>query len=339
MDPAPGLPTAGHVVSARAASPRGEAAPALGAPARPDCHLAFRFEGVRHRYGPHVALDGLSLAVGRGEMVALLGPNGAGKSTTMSLLLGLARPQEGTVEVLGTSPRAAVAGGRVGAMLQTGTGSGLPAGVRVSAALRLVSRLYPRPAPFDATVERAGIGRLLGRRTHQLSGGEAQRVRFALAIAGDPELVLLDEPTAAMDVESRRAFWRMIRQFGAEGRTVLFATHHLQEADQIASRVTVVNHGKVVADGAGASLKAAVASRRIHFVCPDPDEGVLDALEGVTDVSVAGTSVILSSLDSDATISALVRSRVDFHHLEVGSGGLEEAFVRLTEPRCPEAES
>ena len=295
-----------------------------GAPA------SFRFEGVRHRYGKHLALDGLTLEVGPGEMVALLGPNGAGKSTAMSSLLGLVHPQEGTVEVLGTSPRQAVADGRVGAMLQTGSGSGLPTGVRVEAALRLVARLYRRPAPFEATVERAGIGRLLRRRTHELSGGEAQRVRFALAVAGDPELVLLDEPTAAMDVESRRSFWRMIREFGAEGRTIVFATHHLHEADQIASRVVVVNHGAVVADGAGATLKAAVASRRIQFTCPSPEPARLDALEGVTDVSVSGTCVVLGSLDTDATISALVRNKIEFRHLEVGSGGLEEAFVALT---------
>ena len=301
---------------------------------------AFSFEGVRHRYGTHLALDGLCLSVGRGEMVALLGPNGAGKSTAMSVLLGLARPQEGRVEVLGTTPRRAVAEGRVGAMLQTGTGTGLPSGVRVEAALRLVRRLYGRPAPFEATVGRAGIEGLLGRWTHQLSGGQAQRVRFALAIAGDPELVLLDEPTAAMDVQSRRAFWTMIRQFGTEGRTVVFATHHLQEADQIASRVVVVNHGRVVADGAGASLKAAVASRRVHFTCPLPDQARLDALEGVTDVTVAGTSVVLRSMDADATIAALVRGKVAFRDLEVGSGGLEEAFVRLTEaPPGAEAEA
>jgi ABC-2 type transport system ATP-binding protein len=325
-------------VSARAVSPRSERARrALPLGCRDEA--GFCFEGVRHRYGTQVALDGLCLAVARGEMVALLGPNGAGKSTAMALLLGLAEPQEGTVEVLGTTPRGAVAGGRVGAMLQTGTGTGLPSGVRVEAALGLVRRLYRRPAPLEATVERAGIGGLLGRWTHQLSGGQAQRVRFALAIAGDPELVLLDEPTAAMDVQSRRAFWTMIRQFGAEGRTVVFATHHLQEADQIASRVVVVNHGRVVADGAGASLKAAVASRRVHFTCPLPDQGRLDALEGVTDVTVAGTSVVLSSMDADATIAALVRSKIAFRHIEVGSGGLEEAFVRLTEPgRLPEGE-
>ena len=292
---------------------------------------AFRFEGVSHRYGARLAVEDLCLEVARGETVALLGPNGAGKSTTISLLLGLLRPGAGSVEVLGTTPRKAVAQGRVGAMLQTGSGSGLPPGVRVGATLQLARRLYPRPAPFEVTVERAGIGELLDRQTQRLSGGQVQSVRFAIAIAGDPELVFLDEPTAAMDVSARRAFWQMIRQFSREGRTVLFATHHLHEADQIADRVVVINHGRVVADGPGATLKASVATRWVRFVCEHPDLGQLDGLEGVTDVEIHGKGVTLASLDADATVRALVRQRIAFNDLEVTGAGLEDAFVALTE--------
>ena len=292
--------------------------------------LALRFDEVTHTYGPRVALDGLDFCASRGETLALLGPNGAGKSTTIALLLGLLRPARGRVEVLGTTPRRAVAAGRVGAMLQTGSGSGLPPGVKVKTALAVVRRLYARPASLDATVERAGIGEFLNRQTHQLSGGQAQRVRFAMAIAGDPELVFLDEPTAAMDVEGRRSFWQMIRQFGLEGRTIVFATHHLQEADQISDRVVVINHGRVVANGPGAALKAAVAARRVRFVCERPDEALLDDLEGVTDVMVRGAGVTVDSLDADATVRALVRSGVPFRDLEVTGADLEDAFVALT---------
>ena len=292
---------------------------------------ALRFEHVTHRYGAHVAVEDLSFEVAGGETVALLGPNGAGKSTTISLLLGLLRPCAGIVEVLGTTPRKAVAQGRVGAMLQTGSGSGLPPGVRVAATLELARRLYPRPAPFEVTVERAGVGALLDRQTQRLSGGQVQSVRFAIAIAGDPELVFLDEPTAAMDVAGRRSFWQMIRQFGREGRTVLFATHHLHEADQVADRVVVVNHGRVVADGPGATLKAAVSARRVRFVCEHPDSRVLDGLEGVTDVEIHGQGVTLGSLDADATVRALVGRRIAFSNLEVTGAGLEDAFVALTE--------
>lgn len=296
----------------------------------PDRRAALSFTGVTHRYGSHVALDRLDLQVDRGETLALLGPNGAGKSTTISLLLGLLRPSAGVVEVLGTTPRQAVAEGRVGAMLQTGSGSGLPPGVRVKTALEVVRRLYKRPAPFDLTVERAGIGDLLDRVTNRLSGGQAQRARFALAIAGDPELVFLDEPTAAMDIDARRCFWAMIRQFGREGRTVVFATHHLPEADETADRVVVINHGHVVANGPGATLKAAVSARRLRFVCKAPDVRALDQLEGVTDVEVRGKGVTLGSLDADATVRALVGHSIEFSDLEVTGGGLEDAFVALT---------
>lgn len=291
---------------------------------------ALSFQSVTHRYGDRTALDRLDLQVDQGEVLALLGPNGAGKSTAISILLGLVRPQVGIVEVLGTDPRLAVTDGRVGAMLQSGSGVGLPPGVRVEQALKLVRRLYRRPAPLELTIERAEIGPLLRWRTDRLSGGQAQRVRFALAIAGDPEVVFLDEPTSAMDVESRQAFWRMIRELGEEGRTVVFATHHLAEADQIADRVVVLNHGRVVANGPGATLKAAVATRRVRFVAGAPDRRLLNALEGVTDVDVCGTGVVLDSLDADATIRALVGNGIDFRDLEVTSAGLEEAFLALT---------
>lgn len=301
--------------------------------------LAVRFEGVHHSYGHHRALNGLNLTVSRGETVALLGPNGAGKSTTLSLLLGLLHPQTGIVEVLGRSPHDAVASGRVGAMLQTGSGAGLPPGVKVQDALELIRRLYPRPAPFDQIVERANIGPLLGRPSGHLSGGQAQSVRFAMAIAGDPELLFLDEPTSAMDIVARRSFWKGIRDSAGEGRTTVFATHHLQEADQDADRVVVVNHGQVVAAGPGAALKAAVASKLVHFSCERPDPVLLDRLEGVTEMDIRGSSVSLSSLDADATVRSMVAHRVGFRDLEVTSPGLEDVFLMLTETGQPQPDS
>jgi len=292
--------------------------------------FALCFRSVTHRYGTKTALDRLNLDVRQGEVLALLGPNGAGKSTTISVLLGLIRPQEGAVEVLGSDPSQAVTDGRVGAMLQSGSGVGLPPGVRVDQALHLVRRLYHHPAPLDKVIERAKIRSLLRERTDRLSGGQAQRVRFAIAIAGDPEVVFLDEPTSAMDVESRQSFWRMMREFGDEGRTVVFATHHLAEADEIADRVVVLNHGRVVADGPGATLKAAVATRRLRFVSDHLDRALLSELDGVTEVEVRGTSVSIDSLDADATTRDLVARDVPFRDLEVTCAGLEQAFVALT---------
>jgi ABC-2 type transport system ATP-binding protein len=290
----------------------------------------LRFDNVVRRYGEHVALEHLNFEVARGETLALVGPNGAGKSTVISLFLGLLRPHGGTVEVLGTNPRRAMAEGRVGAMLQQGSGNGLPPGIRVAATLRLVRRLYPRPAPLDAIIERTGIGALLHRQTHHLSGGEAQRVRFAISVAGNPELVFLDEPTAAMDVEARRTFWRMIRQFAQEGHTVVFATHHLEEADDNAHRVVVINRGRVVANGPGAVLKAAVTTRQLRFLVDGPDERLFGQWEGVTDVEVRGASITLDSLDADATVRELVESGVAFRDLKITGACLEEAFISLT---------
>jgi ABC-2 type transport system ATP-binding protein len=316
-----------------------EAAERTGVPAPAIVEApGLRFVDVVHRYGDHVALDHLTLEVSRGETLALLGPNGAGKSTTISLFLGLLRPGAGTVEVFGTSPHDAMACGRVGAMLQQGSGNGLPPGVKVATALRMVSQLYPCPVALDSLAEVAGIADLLGRPTHRLSGGQAQRVRFAMAISGSPELLFLDEPTAAMDVHARQTFWRTIRKLGEDGRTVVFATHHLDEADN-ASRVVVINQGRVVADGPGATLKAAVAARQLRFVVDAPDGALLDRLQGVTDVRVRGRGVTLDSLDADATVRDLVGHGVAFRDLEVAGARLEEAFMALTSLLPPAGDS
>ena len=316
----------------------GQPAPELSGVPCPEREPALRFSSVTHYYGERRALNDLHLTVTRGQTLALLGPNGAGKSTTISVLLGLVHPRFGHVEVLGRSPKDAVASGRVGAMLQTGSGTGLPPGVRVVDVVSLVRRLYARPAPLDLVIDRADIATLLYRRTDHLSGGQAQRVRFALAIAGNPEVVFLDEPTAAMDVEARRTFWKMIRALGDEGRTTVFATHHLAEADQVADRVVVMHHGQVVADGPGATLKAAVATKQVRFVSDRPDVDLLNSLEGVTDAQVRGTTVTLNCLDADASIRALVRFGVAFRDLEVTGAGLEEAFLALTSAAPPPEE-
>jgi ABC-2 type transport system ATP-binding protein len=277
-----------------------------------------------------VALNKLDLEVARGETLALLGPNGAGKSTAISILLGIRRQHEGEVSVLGTDPRTAMASGKVGAMLQVGGGSGLPHGVKVGDLVAMTARLYRRPPPVERTLARAGLTRLADRQTQRLSGGEAQRVRFALAIAGDPELVFLDEPTVAMDVEGRRGFWAMMRDFSREGRTVVFATHHLDEVDAVADRIVVMRRGAVVANGPACTIKAAVPTRRVRFASSRVDRNRLRELDGVDAASVRGTEVVLDSLDADATIRALVASGVAFTDIEVTGADLEQAFVALT---------
>ncbi len=291
---------------------------------------AVAFDGVGRRFGDTVALDDVSVGISAGETVALLGPNGAGKTTAIGIMLGLLEPSTGRASTLGMSPHDAIRSGRVGAMLQS---AGLPPGARVGELVDLARGLYPAPSPREAILERAGLTALVDRRAETLSGGEAQRVRFAFAIAGDPDLVFLDEPTVAMDVEARRAFWDDMRRFAAEGRTVLFATHYLDEADHVADRIVVLDHGRIVGDGSPAELKATVTERVVRFGLLDADptaDTTLGALPGVLRLERHGTSLSLLTADADATVRALVTGEVAFRHLEVAGADLDAAFLALT---------
>ncbi|MGY1857614.1 ABC transporter ATP-binding protein [Modestobacter sp. SYSU DS0290] len=286
---------------------------------------ALEIEGLTVRYGGAVAVDGLDLRIGAGETVALLGPNGAGKSSIVNAALGLFRPAAGTVRLLGREPGAAVRTGGVGAMLQHG---GLPSESRVGEVLALVRRWYADPWPLPDLVATAGIGGLLDRAVDALSGGQRQRVLLALALAGAPPLLLLDEPTSAMDVEGRQAFWTTMRDLAARGHTVVFATHHLDEADAVADRVVVIADGRVVADGTAAAIKSRIAGRSVRFRCPGPRDG-LSGLPGVTGVGGDGDLVELATSDAEATLRALLASRATLPELEVRGASLEQAFLHL----------
>jgi ABC-2 type transport system ATP-binding protein len=288
---------------------------------------AVELAGVSKRFGTARAVDGLDLEIAPGETVALLGPNGAGKSTTVKLLLGLVPPDSGRVRVLGGGAAEAVAGGRIAAMLQDG---GFMPGVKVIELLRFAAGLYPHPLPLERVLDTAGLHELAGRRVDRLSGGQAQRVRFALALAGNPEVLVLDEPTAAMDVEGRRAFWAAMRAEAAAGRTVLFATHYLEEAEEGSDRVVVIANGRVVADGSPSRIKATVGGRTVRFTLTGRSSQGLDRLPGVTAVEVQGQRVRLRTSDADATVCALDERRDQVRDLEIAGADLEEAFLALT---------
>jgi ABC-2 type transport system ATP-binding protein len=287
-------------------------------------------QGLRRRFGATEAVAGVDLRVAAGETVALLGPNGAGKSTTLAMILGLLSPTAGQVTVCGRTPRQAVADGLVGALLQSGAGSGLPAGTRVGELVGFVASLYPAPLARPAVLRHAGLTSLAGRRVDRLSGGELQRVRFALAICADPRLLILDEPTVGLDVPSQRSFWETVRAFAAEGCAVLFATHYLAEAAETAGRVIVLHQGHVAADGTVDEIRRTVAIRRVRFRAADTDAGTLRALPAVQQVRQEGGVISLDSTDADATVRGLVRSGAAFTDLEVTSAGLEDAFLALT---------
>ena len=284
------------------------------------------FTAVHKRFGTVKALAGITVEIAQGETLALLGRNGAGKSTLISLLLGLDRPDSGEVRLFGGAPMDAVRGGLVGAMLQDGTP--IPR-VTVKEWVGFVASTYPHPLPVPETLALAGIGELADRRVDKLSGGQAQRLRFALAVAGGPALIVLDEPTAALDVEARRAFWTSMRGYAARGNTVLFSTHYLEEADDNADRVLVIDQGRTVADGSGERIKRAVGGTLVSFDLAGAGSEGLRALPGVTAVEIRGDRAVLRSGDSDATVMALAGAgRV--RRLQVTPASLEDAFLTLT---------
>ena len=285
------------------------------------------FENVSKQYGRLKAVDGLTLDLRPGETVALLGPNGAGKSTSLDMLLALRKPTGGKIQMFGSDPYHAVKSGRVGAMLQSG---GLMPEVTVRELVTLVTSLHPNPEPVETTLKRAGIAQFADQRVDRLSGGQTQRVRFALAICGKSELIVLDEPTTAMDVETRRLFWSSMKQEVAQGRTLLFATHYLEEADQAADRILVINRGRLLADGTPAEIKARAGAKRISFRLDRVDEPFLLGLPGLVNLEVRHDVVQIQSSDSDATLYAILDEGYRPREIEVTGLGLEQAFIAIT---------
>jgi ABC-2 type transport system ATP-binding protein len=277
-------------------------------------------------FGDVHAVRGIDLQIEQGEIVAFLGPNGAGKTTTIDLLLGLSRPTTGSVDVLGLPPRQAIARGLVSAVMQTG---GLLKDLTVRETVEYTASLFADTQPVDAVLAHAGITGLADRRVGKCSGGEQQRLRFAMALLSDPALLLLDEPTTGMDVEGRRAFWSAIRRDAEKGRTVLFATHYLEEADQYADRIVLMRKGRIVADGTGSQIKALAAGRTVRATLEEPDHRALARLDGVDSVEVRGDTVLLHARDTDAVARYLL-TQTGARDLEITARGIEEAFLTLT---------
>ena len=272
------------------------------------------------------AVAGIDLRLELGEIAALLGPNGAGKTTTIDIILGLGRPDQGTVSVLGMSPAAAISRGLVSAVLQTG---GLLKDLTVRETLRLTASLYAQSRPVDEVLERAGIAGIADRLVGACSGGEQQRLRFALALLPDPALMALDEPTAGMDVEGRRDFWTAIRRDAEQGRTVLFATHYLEEADAYADRIILLRQGRIVADGTAAEVRSLSSGRSVRASLAGADQAALARLPGVRSVEVRGERVFIQTMESDAVARHLLNATAA-HDVEIVTHNLEEAFLALT---------
>ncbi|MDO5678473.1 MAG: ABC transporter ATP-binding protein, partial [Propionibacteriaceae bacterium] len=259
---------------------------------------AIQLTGLTKTYGSLTAVDRLDLDVPAGQILAMLGPNGAGKSTTTEMIIGLTQPDAGSAKVFGLEPTTAVRAGRTGAMLQNGA---LLADTSVLRLLKMMHGVHARPLPLAEVIDLADVSKFLKTSTAKLSGGQAQRVRFALAIMGNPQLIILDEPTVGLDVDARRRFWQVMGDLTSNGRTVVFATHYLDEADEFADRIVVLNDGRLVADGTGTEIKQRVGGRHVSFRGPERDWRQIAAVVGV---EVDGGRVTLNSSDADATLRA-----------------------------------
>jgi ABC-2 type transport system ATP-binding protein len=287
--------------------------------------------GLHKAFGRINAVAGVDLTIRRGEVVALLGPNGAGKSTTIDLTLGLSAPTAGTARLFGGAPREAIVAGRVGAMLQ---GGALLPTTTVRESVALIAAAHRHPLSVDEALRRARCTEIADQKVAKLSGGQTQRARFAVAIVSDPELLLLDEPTAAMDVEARRTFWESMREYTDEGRTVVFATHYLDEADTFADRIVMLRAGRVVADGTPTQVKAIVSGRRIRATLPglaEADAVSIRSLPGVSALELRGERLQLDAARSDDTLRALLARFPELRDIEVTARSMDDAFLALTE--------
>jgi ABC-2 type transport system ATP-binding protein len=294
---------------------------------QPEQAPAIRLTGLTKKFGDLTAVKAIDLTIQPGEVVALLGPNGAGKSTTIDLLLGLARPTDGTAELFGEDPRRAIVTGRVGAMLQ---GGALLPTTTVRESIALIHALHKHPLSVEEAMERAGVADLAKQKIASLSGGQMQRARFAVAVVSNPDLLILDEPTAAMDVAARHSFWESMREFTRAGKTVVFATHYLDEADAFADRVVIMSAGRIIADGTPSEVKSVVTGRTVSFTLAVADASPLERLAGVTRVEQRGTRVSLHSEDSDATVRALLAGYPAATDIEIVSRNMDDAFMALT---------
>jgi ABC-2 type transport system ATP-binding protein len=279
------------------------------------------------RYGDVVAVDDVSLAIHPGELVAMLGPNGAGKTTSINLMLGTRNPTSGKALLFGIDPKDLRARSRIGVMLQE---SGVPGMLRVEEIVTLFCSYYPRPMPPAQAITIAGLEEKAKTLVKDLSGGQHQRLYLALALCGDPEVLFLDEPTVGLDVEGRRRFLQEIAGLGARGRTIVLTTHYLEEADQLARRVIVIDRGHVIADSTPAAIKARVAGKRIKFTTTTPADDSQFVGLPLNSRQVEDHRVLLLTNEPEEVLRELFRRGVEMRDLEVSGADLEEAFLAMT---------
>src|ERR1700730_6904611 len=272
------------------------------------------------KYGEIEALRGVTIQIEIGDVVAMLGPNGAGKTTSISLLLGLRKPTSGKALLFGLDPTNLLARSRVGVMLQE---SGVPTTLKVREIVDLFRSYYPKPMSRERAIAMAGLEEKASALVKELSGGQRQRLYFALAVCGDPDVLFLDEPTVGMDVEGRRSFIERIAEFIKIGRTVVLTTHYLEEADQLAKRVIVIDRGVVIADASPNEIKSRVAGKRVRFKAGSLPDKDLQGLP-ITSSTIADHNVQLLTNQPEAVLRELFRRGIEISELEVSGAALED---------------
>jgi len=282
---------------------------------------------VSKRFGAVQALDDVSLRVMHGEVMALLGPNGAGKTTAISLMLGLRSPTSGQVRIFDMDPHDRKARTQVGVMLQE---SGVPGTLRVCETIDLFRSYYPHPLLTATVIERAGLDEKMHARVDTLSGGQRQRLYFAVAICGNPAILFLDEPSVALDVASRQNLWTQIRDFAGAGKTIVLTTHNLEEADALANRIVVIDHGKIIAEGTPAAIKSRVAGKHVRFDTPTPLAEAVFAGLTMQSLDLRENHATVLTSEPEMLLRSLFQRGVEMNNLEVTGAGLEEAFLSLT---------
>jgi ABC-2 type transport system ATP-binding protein len=289
---------------------------------------AIELQTVSKSFGAVQALHEVSFVIPQGQVVALLGPNGAGKTTAISLMLGLRRPSSGQVHLLGRDPNDRRARSRCGIMLQE---SGVPLNLTVRETITLFRSYYPHPLPLAQILEMAGLKKKAMAKVGALSGGQRQRLYFALAVCGDPDVLFLDEPTAGLDVEARHSFWEQIRTFVQQGKTILLTTHYLEEADALAERIIVIDHGHMRADASPAALKAQASNSRVAFDVDEPLQAELFAQLPVRQLELGDRHVSFLTPKLETVLRALFTQPVEITNLAITGASLEEAFFHLTQ--------
>ncbi|MEC1375169.1 ABC transporter ATP-binding protein [Heyndrickxia oleronia] len=274
------------------------------------------------------AVKEASFSINKGEIVAILGPNGAGKTTTISMMLGLLKPTSGEVRLFNQNPDDKSVREKLGIMLQEVS---VMQGLKVRELLDLVRQYYPKPLSLEEVIALTGLTESdLKTRAEKLSGGQKRRVSFALALSGNPELIILDEPTVGMDISSRNRFWKTIQMLSKKGKTIIFTTHYLQEADDVAERIILFNKGSIIADGTPIEIKARLTKQFVSF---HTTSGSINKLYGhsvITAIFEKNDRVYVQTDDTDAVLALLFSENIGAHNIQIERGKLEEAFEQLT---------